>query len=125
MIIISHDLEIVDYCNHVMVLDEGKVTAQGHPEELINQLPGNGSALLIDFEVITIPILEKISKLPHATFTVRSGRNSIKVFTSNPQKKLLSYLQLLNRNDMEPKKISIVKSGFSDLFRVKPWIPRD
>ncbi|MHA1653337.1 MAG: ABC transporter ATP-binding protein, partial [Candidatus Thorarchaeota archaeon] len=39
MVIISHDLEIVDYCSRVVLLENGLVSQFGTPQDLISSLP--------------------------------------------------------------------------------------
>ncbi len=124
MVIISHDLEIVDYCNHIMILENGRVSQAGNPQELVVNLPGSGYALQIEYDLITPILMRKLNQLPETEYVVRRGRNAINIFTPNPQEKISKYLKLLNSWEPHPRQLSIVRTDFSDFFQVKLWNSR-
>ncbi|MHA1917871.1 MAG: ABC transporter ATP-binding protein [Candidatus Ranarchaeia archaeon] len=121
MIIISHDLEIVDYCNRIMILENGNVSKWGTPEELLQELPGKGKSIEMTFSGITWDLLRKLKKLPNVSFITRAGRNKIRVFTENTEEKLIEYFGYLDKEGIPPKDISIRRINFVDYFRAKPW----
>ena len=121
MIIISHDLEIVDYCNHVMILEEGRVNKAGNPHMLITELPGNGTGIQLEFDLITTELLKRLERLPDVDHIIRRGRNSINIFVQKPREHFSLYLKTLNKWKITPRQISLIKTDFMDFFRVKPW----
>ncbi len=121
MVIISHDLEIVDYCDRIMILEEGKVSKWGTPEELVNALPGEGKSIEVTFNAITWQLLRDLEKLRGAKYVVKSGRNKVRIFADDIEDKVVSYLEFFNSEGIEVQDVSIRRSGFVDFFRAKPW----
>ncbi|MHA1860825.1 MAG: ATP-binding cassette domain-containing protein, partial [Candidatus Ranarchaeia archaeon] len=121
MIIISHDLEIVDYCNHIMILEKGEVSQAGNPRVLVTHLPGNGIGIQLEFEMITQDLLKKLEQLPEVVYVVRRGRNAVNIFSPSPKKHFVEYFKILNRWKITPRQMSLIRTDFTDFFRVKPW----
>ncbi len=127
MVIISHDLEIVDYCTRVCLLEEGNVSQFGTPEELISTLPGKGESIRIALHAMTPEIIRRVDSLPGVQYTSQAGRNAMKLFIDNPSEQLLPIITRLNEMKLPFEEVSLVEADFFDYFQVKPWkhIPRE
>ncbi len=121
MMIISHDLEIVDYCTRVVLLENGEVSQFGTPEELISSLPGKGESIKVILPAMTAEIRHRIASLPGVQYTAQAGRNAIKLFIDNPEDNLLPVIQRLNEMKIPFEGVEIVEADFFDYFQVKPW----
>ena len=127
MVIISHDLEIVDYCTRVCLLEEGNVSQFGTPDELISTLPGKGESIRIVLQTMSPEIIKRVDSLPGVQFTSQAGRNSMKLFIDNASEHLLPIITKLNEMKVPFEEVSLVEADFFDYFQVKPWkqIPRE
>ncbi len=121
MVIISHDLEIVDYCTRVCLLEGGRISQFGRPEELISTLPGKGESIKLVLHHITPNVLQKILEYPEIKFTSNVGRNTIKLFLDRPAEHVLSLIRHLNTMNIPFSEITVVEADFFDYFEVKPW----
>lgn len=121
MVIISHDLEIVDYCTRVCLLEEGNVSQFGTPEELITTLPGKGESIRIVLRAMTPEIIKRVDSLPGVQYTAQAGRNAMKLFIDNPSDQLLPIIKKLNEMKLPFEEVSLVEADFFDYFQVKPW----
>ncbi len=121
MVIISHDLEIVDYCTRVCLLEEGNVSQFGTPEELISSLPGKGESIRVVLPTTSLEIIKRIESLPGVQYSAPAGRNAIKLFIDNPTEQILPIISKLNEMKLPFEEVSLVEADFFDYFAVKPW----
>ncbi|MFX0107733.1 MAG: ABC transporter ATP-binding protein [Candidatus Hodarchaeota archaeon] len=121
MVIISHDLEIVDYCTRVCLLEDGLVSQFNTPENLISSLPGRGESVRVSLKVFTPTIVERIRAIPGVEYTAMAGRNAMKLFIDNPSQQILPVIEALNKEKIPFEEVSLVESDFFDYFQVKPW----
>jgi len=121
MVIISHDLEIVDYCTRVALLEDGLVSQFGTPLELISTLPGKGEGLSLHLPNLSRWMLNKVEQLPGVKYYARSGRNTLKLFIENPKDNVLPIISELNKQGIPFEELSLVEADFFDYFQVKPW----
>lgn len=121
MVIISHDLEIVDYCTRVCLLEEGNVSQFGTPEELISSLPGKGESIRVVLPTTSLEIIKRIESLPGVQYSAPAGRNAIKLFIDNPAEQILPIISKLNEMKLPFEEVSLVEADFFDYFAVKPW----
>ncbi|TXT54356.1 MAG: Energy-coupling factor transporter ATP-binding protein EcfA2 [Candidatus Thorarchaeota archaeon] len=121
MVIISHDLEIVDYCSRVCLLESGLVSQFGTPSDLISTLPGKGESLKVTLSEMRPALVEKIDSISGVEYTSRAGRNALKIFIDEPEKNLLPIITTLNELMISFEEVSLVESDFFDYFAVKPW----
>ena len=121
MVIISHDLEIVDYCTRVCLLEEGLVSQFGTPENLIASLPGKGECIRLTLRAMTSRIIDQVTSISSVKYTADAGRNAMKLFVHEPQDNLLPLIETLNENKIPFDEVSIVEADFFDYFAVKPW----
>jgi ABC-2 type transport system ATP-binding protein len=119
MVIVSHDLEIVDYCSKIAILNYGRMTGYGRPMELIESLPSGGRAVLVELESIELDRkLDRIHRIEGVEYILNAGRNKIKLFVKDTGK--ISFI--LNRfyeMNLNVKAFSIDKGTFLDYFRLK------
>jgi len=121
MVIISHDLEIVDYCTRVCLLEEGDVSQFGTPQELISTLPGRGESIRLVMHAMTPEIIRRINALPGVQYTAPAGRNAMKLFIDDPDEQILPIIKRLNEMKLPFEEVSLVEADFFDYFQVKPW----
>jgi ABC-type multidrug transport system ATPase subunit len=121
MVIISHDLEIVDYCTRVCLLEEGRVSQFGTPEELIASLPGAGECLRLTLRTMSPALIERVTSISSVKYTADAGRNAMKLFIDNPHDNMLPIMETLNEMKIPFDEVSIVEADFFDYFAVKPW----
>jgi len=121
MVIISHDLEIVDYCTRVCLLEEGNVSQFGTPQELIASLPGKGESIRVVLKAYTPEIIRRVQALPGVQYTAAAGRNAIKLFIDDPAEQILPTIEKLNEMKLPFEEVSLVEADFFDYFAVKPW----
>jgi len=121
MVLISHDLEVVEYCSRVVLLEKGTISLQGHPDELIRSLTGKGEAIEVTFDRLTEETIQQVSDIPFVETTIRSGRGSLKVFVDEPHAQLPNLLKALRERNQLPTELSVVEASFYDFFRTKSW----
>jgi ABC-2 type transport system ATP-binding protein len=121
MVLISHDLEVVEYCTRVVLLEKGEISLQGNPDELVRSLAGGGEAIQLSFKRLTSEIIAKIESIQFVRTAIRAGRGSLKVFVNNPREELPDLLAGLREQDLPPLEASIVEASFYDFFRTKAW----
>ena len=121
MVLVSHDLEVVEYCSRTVIFEKGRVSLMGHPHELIRSLTGGGEAIQLSFERLTRRIIRKVSEIPLVRGTIRSGRDSLKLFVNDPRQTIPNLLQALQQQQLVPLEVSIVDANFYDFFRTKSW----
>ncbi|MBD3351927.1 MAG: ATP-binding cassette domain-containing protein [Candidatus Lokiarchaeota archaeon] len=83
MVIVSHDLECVDYCNQVMVFAQGYMVDFGNPRKLTRSLPNSGKAITMRFHNLTPDEEQSIEKIPEVIYKLHVGRNTFKIFYEN------------------------------------------
>ncbi len=125
MVIISHDLEIVDYCTRVCLLEGGRVSQFGRPDELISTLPGKGESIKLVLQHATPETVKRVLEYPGIAFTSSVGRNTIKLFLDQPRAQVLPLIRHLNESNVPFTEISVVEADFFDYFEVKPWKERE
>ncbi|MGV9169352.1 MAG: ABC transporter ATP-binding protein [Promethearchaeia archaeon] len=121
MAIISHDLEIVDYCTRVCLLEDGYVSRFGTPDELISSLPGEGESLQVVFPSMSSAIRDRAKSIEGVQYIARTGRNTLKLFIDEPKTHMLDVIHSLNEMDVPFEEVSVVEADFFDFFNVKPW----
>ncbi len=121
MVLISHDLEVVEYCNRVVLLEKGTISLQGHPDELIQSLTGGGEAIEVTFDRLTEETLRQVEDMPFVETAIRSGRGSLKAFVEEPHKQIPDFLKALQELSLTPRELSVVEASFYDFFRTKSW----
>ena len=121
MCLISHDLEVVDYCTRVCLLEEGLVSQFGTPEELISTLPGKGESIRLVLRSMSPTLVDKIMSIPGIKYIAKAGRNTVKLFIDQPKENMLPVMHQLNEMKLPFDEVSMVEADFFDYFQVKPW----
>jgi ABC-2 type transport system ATP-binding protein len=121
MVLVSHDLEVVEYCSRAVIFERGRVSLMGHPHELVQSLAGRGEAIQLTFDRLTRDIVRKVGEIPLVRRTIRSGRGSLKLFVDDPRHSMPDILQALHQQNLIPQEVSIVDANFYDFFRTKSW----
>ncbi len=121
MVLISHDLEVVEYCSRVVLLEKGQISLQGHPDELIQSLTGRGEAIEITFSRLSEDAIRQVKEVPFIETAIRSGRGSLKVFVEDPHERIPDLIQALRERNLTPIELTVVEASFYDFFRTKSW----
>jgi ABC-2 type transport system ATP-binding protein len=121
MVIISHDLEIVDYCTRVCLLEDGLVSQFGTPLDLISSLPGKGEAIQVVLPSLSPAVVDRVREIPGVEYMAKAGRNTMKLFMHEPDEQVLPVIQELNNVKIPFEEVSLVEADFFDFFQVKPW----
>ncbi len=121
MVLVSHDLEVVEYCSRAVIFEKGRVSLMGHPHELIRSLTGGGEAIQVTFDRLTRDTARKVGEISIVKRTIRSGRGSLKLFVDDPRQSIPSLLRALQQQNLIPQEVSVVDANFYDFFRTKSW----
>jgi ABC-2 type transport system ATP-binding protein len=121
MVLISHDLEVVEYCSRVVLLEKGTISLQGHPDELVRSLTGKGEAIEVTFDRLTEEAIRQVGDIDFVETTIRSGRGSLKVFVEEPHAQLPNLMKAMRERNQVPRELSVVEASFYDFFRTKSW----
>ncbi len=90
IVIVSHDLEIAQYCNKIVLLDGGRIIEFGDPEDLINKLlPCEGRSIKLEVTELNEEIIETIRGMPEMKFVIKTGRNDLKLFADDIDKAMI------------------------------------
>jgi ABC-2 type transport system ATP-binding protein len=119
MVIVSHDLEIADYCSKVAILNFGNLVGFGKPKELIESLPSNGRLMLAKFERLNNRTdIPKILTIPGVKYALLAGRNKLKIFAEN----IDAVAEITNRiqqKGLQLRSVTLDSGTFLDYFRIK------
>ncbi len=119
MVIVSHDLEIVDYCSKIAILNYGRITGYGRPVDLIESLPSEGRAVLVELENIDPERkLDRILRIKGIEYVLNAGRNKLKLFVTDTES-ISEILDRLYEMNLTVKSFSIDKGTLLDYFRLK------
>ncbi len=121
MLIVSHDLEIADYCSKVAILNHGNLIGFGQPKELVESLPSNGRMAIIKFDKLNnrkdIPRIE--SDIPSVVHVLNAGRNRLKVFIDDIDDNIAGIIEQIENMGLNVLKFTIDTGTFLDYFRIK------
>ncbi len=121
MLIVSHDLEIADYCSKVAILNYGKLVGFGQPKELVESLPSNGRMVIMKFNKLNnrkdIPKIKE--KIPEIEYILNAGRNQLKLFIEDVDTKIADIVINIEKLGLDVKKFTVDTGTFLDYFRIK------
>jgi ABC-2 type transport system ATP-binding protein len=118
MVIVSHDLEIADYCSKVAILNFGHIAGFGKPKELVESLPSHGKMMLVKFDRLNnMEDIPKIKQIPGIRYVLNAGRNKVKIFADNVDD-VSNISQNIQNIGLQLKSIVIDSSTFLDYFRI-------
>lgn len=119
IVIVSHDLEISDYCTKVALLDRGRLVTSGDPRELVQSLPSGGQFITVKFEELSVRDIGKIKKeVPYVKHILLAGRNKIKI-SMDDVRESRQLLKDLYGMGLTPIRYAIDRGTFLDFFRIK------
>lgn len=119
IVIVSHDLEIADYCTKVALLDQGRLVTSGHPRDLVTSLPSEGRMILAKFKHLKKQDKKRILELPSIKHVLLAGRNKLKLTVDDVDNIIGDVYEDLLSIDLEPQKFTIDTGTFLDYFRLK------
>jgi len=117
IVIVSHNLEIADYCDLIAILYRGKLVSYGTPDDMIQSLPSEGKVILCRFRYLGLNQIKAIKGLENVEFVLHAGRNQIKLFLKDFTQFRKTYNQLIELN-LPLSSFSIRRSSFIDYFRI-------
>lgn len=117
IVIISHNLEISDYCDLIAILIKGKLVSFGAPDDLIQSLPSGGKVISCRFTYLDLNQIKAIKELENVEFVLHAGRNQIKLFLKDFSKFRNTYNQIIEL-ELPLSSFSIMRGSFIDYFRI-------
>ncbi len=117
IMIVSHDLECVDYCDQVIVFSEGVLVDSKQPRECVEALPNKGFGYEITFEDLSLEQEHLLTTIDQIIYFLHIGRNKFKMFC-NSSKDFVETAQILIGKGFKVKKYIKMDSTFLDYFRV-------
>lgn len=119
MVIVSHDLEVADYCSRVAILNFGKIEGFGKPKELVESLPSNGKMIIAMFKELDNRVaIPAIMKIKDVVYVLNAGRNKLKIFIENIDEANV-VIKKIKALGFEVVKFIIDSSSFLEYFRIK------
>ena len=105
-------LEEAEYlADHIAILHEGKITAEGSPEELKKMLPIGE----ISLEFATPEIMKKAAQLLKG-YNVKTGRKTIEVSTDGSTQQLADVLNTINTSGIQVARFTQNQPSLEDAF---------
>ena len=117
IMIVSHDLECVDYCDQVIVFSDGVLVDSRQPRECVENLPNKGFGYEITFEELSIEQEDILSSIKKIIYFLHIGRNKFKIFC-NSNVDFVEITQILIQRGFKVKKYNKMDSTFLDYFRI-------
>ncbi|MHA1340280.1 MAG: ABC transporter ATP-binding protein [Promethearchaeota archaeon] len=119
MVMVSHDLEVADYCDKVAILNFGELVGFGKPKELTESLPSNGRMMIVTFSNIdTVKDIKRLKEIEGIEYVLNAGRNKLKLFVSNVNN-LTPIIRKINEIGLDIKSYTIDPATFLEYFRIK------
>lgn len=113
VIITTHYMEEAEkLCDRIAIMDHGEILARGTPYELIAQLKVSSC---VEFSSNGFANLDNFKILPSVTKVLQKG-GQVELFSNDPQKTLLSLMELSKSENIEIKDLHIRKATLEDLF---------
>ncbi len=127
VVIVSHDLEIAQYCTQIVLLEKGRVIEFGDPEVLINKLlPCEGRALKLEVAELNEEIIESIRSLPEVKFVIKTGRNDVKIFAEDIDRVMISkIIEHCDSINIPIVSITLDRADFTSYYRIRSKLEKD
>lgn len=121
VVIVSHDLEIAQYCNRIVLLDSGRVIEFGDPEDLINDyLPSEGRAIKLEISELNEEIIETFNQVPEIKYVIKTGRNDVKIFAEDIDKTMISKaIEVCDLMGIRVNSITLDRADFTSYYRIR------
>lgn len=117
VVLISHDLECVDYCNYVGVVQKGYLVDFGKPREMVESLPNKGQMAVIKFDHLNPALEDKLRSIPAIKYYLHGGRNVLKI-SYDDRLALYSLIDDLTLLGLQIESITFDGAVFLDYFRI-------
>lgn len=117
IMIVSHDLECVDYCDQVIVFSDGVLVDSHQPRECVESLPNKGFGYEVAFEELSLEQENILNSIHQILYFLHIGRNKFKIFC-NSGKDFVEITQILIEKGFKVKKYVKMDSTFLDYFRI-------
>lgn len=127
VVIVSHDLEIAQYCSKIVLLEKGRVIEFGDPEVLINQLlPCEGRSIKLEITELNDEILDSMRSVPDIKFVIKTGRNDVKIFAEEIDRKMISrVIEICDLMNLTIKSITLDRADFTSYYRIRSKMEKD
>ncbi len=120
IVIVSHDLEVAQYVDRLAILEGGRVIEFSTPQNLLDLFfPSGGYAVLMNFKIITLEIMNKLKSIEEVEYVLQVGRNSIKIFGKWIPDKIDHLIKSIHEKLIDFQSFSIDRATFLDYFRIR------
>lgn len=117
IVIVSHDLEVVDYCSQVIIFSDGTLVDQGDPKKMVKSLPNEGFAMDILVEQISLEKEESMEKIAQIKYILHIGRNKFRFYYDNRKYERIIQEEC-KKLGINIKHVDFSESTFLDYFRI-------
>lgn len=126
VVIVSHDLEIAQYCNRIVLLDGGRVIEFGDPELLINNLlPSEGRAIKLEVSELNDEIIESFQQVAGVQYVIKSGRNDVKIFADDIDKVMIGrVIEACDMIGIDIVSITLDRADFTSYYRIRSTLEK-
>ena len=119
VILSSHILpEVQAVCDHILILSQGRLVAQGNPQEL--QALGSGGVLMLEAECTPQQAQALLEGLPHCTYTIQAQEKWLTLRLETPGENLENLSRQLffrfARAQVPILRMNPEKASLEDLF---------
>ncbi|HME51822.1 MAG TPA: ABC transporter ATP-binding protein [Candidatus Lokiarchaeia archaeon] len=127
VVIVSHDLEIAQYCSKIVLLEKGLVIEFGDPEVLINRLlPCEGRSIKLDVTELNDEVLDALREVSDIKFVIKTGRNDVKIFAEEIDRKMISrVIEICDLMNLTIKSITLDRADFTSYYRIRSKMEKD
>lgn len=111
----THYMEEVEaLCNHIVIMDQGQVIAEGSKEQLKDMIR-TSEKIILDVPQITSELLEHIRQL-RGIQTVQYSNNQLTIQTSELKDSMLPLLQFFEENSIMYANLTTSEATLNDVF---------
>ncbi|MBD3186892.1 ATP-binding cassette domain-containing protein [Candidatus Bathyarchaeota archaeon] len=127
IVIVSHDLEIAQYCDRIVLLDSGRFIEFGDPEELINSLlPSQGRAIKLEVSELNDEVMETFRSIPEIKFVIKTGRNDMKIFADEVDRTMIGKsIEVCDLMGLDVLSITLDRAEFTSYYRIRARLAKD
>jgi ABC-type multidrug transport system ATPase subunit len=127
VVIVSHDLEIAQYCTKIVLLEKGRVIEFGDPEVLINSLlPCEGRAIKLEVAELNEEIIESLRSLPEVKYVIKTGRNDVKIFADDIDRVMISkVIEHCDNINIPIVSITLDRADFTSYYRIRSKLEKE
>lgn len=102
-------------CDHLVVIDDGRIIAQGRPQELKAQL--EGAVIELSLDHMTNELLHELCELKAVSQVERGeGDFTVRILAESGEKALVESISFLDRQGIEVKKVEMRTPTLNDVF---------